>query len=1078
MDFVTNESKTVQLKDKNSNNLVPLIPGFGTNKVSQYSNSSSTSRYLPSDLNVEALDDIDISTLNDNSVVTFKTPKVTGNTIWELDSNSGDGHITVDGTTTTIANNTVTITGQDTKIGCPSDYGYISVDKSGNVKVYSSETLSLTGKSVLVNGEAYGQTSGGDYVLPTATSSTLGGVKVGAGLTIEQDGTLSSTSTSGNLRINTSGNTTTIDTTTTSGASGGDLAITSGKTSVSGTSQTLTATDKISLSSSNTSNSSTIEISAGKDSNQQKLYMYSSTGGGTTLDSNNIALGTSQSTGGQVTIGTSSKSRVDINGKSVYVNGKDIASLTTSDNGLSLGETDDTAYKGSSGKATTDKLNTLLNSLSSNITLLNDESSFNFYTHSTSNDVTINYAIEGQQIADTGELGRYSDSFFEGSIDLPAATTSTAGVMTAEDKKNLSNASTTINSLPDQIIYGSSDTNLLSVLTSESSLAIGVHPMVKNSEGVYKPGTNKTYGIPAATTTAAGVMSAADKVKLDNLGEKVTQKAESSSSTDNHYLLMSGDTSKSESTGDICKVSTVYKRGSDGALINQAPLLTKTLQVQAATQLGTKNYGSKTTIYGNVELSDGSLVGDGSGVTIGDESEPLNLNGSSVKINGVEYTAGGTSLGSLTIDGSTLTTSTGLVYITGPSGVDITATEGTAKLSNAEYGGYVAVGSDVDGSKVDISAHNTNIDSDVTITGSLNVNGTEITGSTSADIPSLASLLCSGNGWVIKIKANTSCQGVKNTTSSDDWFRTRIYQRMGNDNFVSNGAQNCVEVAYVGGYSTSIENMFSGCSALSSLDASIVDTEGATNMSSVFSNCSSLSKLNLETWNMDNVTTMASMFEGCTNLTEITFPESITTSNLTSMRDMFSECTNLKTINNFDFDVSKVTTMENLFYNCQNIQFENTESFNWSDTSKLTSLKYMFGNCSSLQTLTLMFDTDSVTDMSYMFDGCSKLTTLNIERFNTKNVTKTTNMFDDCSSLNYIYLTKEFFNTLQPIDLSSTSVGVSNGKDNGWLKYLDNMLETVTAPHTIVLPDALLNLDSSSSYITSLKNKGYTLTKP
>ena len=70
--------------------------------------------------------------------------------------------------------------------------------------------------------DGQGGGGGGSYVLPPATASTLGGVKVGSGLSVESDGTLSATSGTGNadfeidkdnnyVRVTSSGQSLTLD---------------------------------------------------------------------------------------------------------------------------------------------------------------------------------------------------------------------------------------------------------------------------------------------------------------------------------------------------------------------------------------------------------------------------------------------------------------------------------------------------------------------------------------------------------------------------------------------------------------------------------------------------------------------------------------------------------------------------------------------------------------------------------------------------------------------------------------------------------------------------------------------------
>ena len=85
-------------------------------------------------------------------------------------------------------------------------------------------------------------------------------------------------------------------------------------------------------------------------------------------------------------------------------------------------------------------------------------------------------------------------------VDIPASTAEKAGVQTAADKK-------LFDSIPRTVVVGegaASDANLVRLLVNRKTV----------SEGVYKDDNSSLY-LPVASTTKAGTMSAADKVKLD-----------------------------------------------------------------------------------------------------------------------------------------------------------------------------------------------------------------------------------------------------------------------------------------------------------------------------------------------------------------------------------------------------------------------------------------------------------------------------------------------------------------------------------------------------------------------------------
>ena len=85
-------------------------------------------------------------------------------------------------------------------------------------------------------------------------------------------------------------------------------------------------------------------------------------------------------------------------------------------------------------------------------------------------------------------------------VDIPASTAEKAGVQTAADKK-------LFDSIPQTVVVGegaTSDANKVTVSVNRKTV----------NEGIYKD-DNTPFNLPVASTTKAGTMSAADKVKLD-----------------------------------------------------------------------------------------------------------------------------------------------------------------------------------------------------------------------------------------------------------------------------------------------------------------------------------------------------------------------------------------------------------------------------------------------------------------------------------------------------------------------------------------------------------------------------------
>ena len=152
---------------------------------------------------------------------------------------------------------------------------------------------------------------------------------------------------------------------------------------------------------------------------------------------------------------------------------------------LALGETSSTAYAGDKGKANRDALSSMPERIVDTFP--------NFST--TSSTVTMS---GGTYVVKTGL--NYGASQAISARTIPAATTSAAGVMTASDKAKLSR-------------IGSTDFTLGTVSTAANTVTIAATKK-NNADG---SSITNNITIPAATTSAAGVLTATDKAKLDGI---------------------------------------------------------------------------------------------------------------------------------------------------------------------------------------------------------------------------------------------------------------------------------------------------------------------------------------------------------------------------------------------------------------------------------------------------------------------------------------------------------------------------------------------------------------------------------
>ena len=172
-----------------------------------------------------------------------------------------------------------------------------------------------------------------------------------------------------------------------------------------------------------------------------------------------------------------------------------------------------------------------------------------------------------------------------------------------------------------------------------------------------------------------------------------------------------------------------------------------------------------------------------------------------------------------------------------------------------------------------------------------------------------------------------------------------------------------------------------------------------TDMDSMFDGCTSLTSLDVSNLNTSNVTDMDGMFNGCSKLTSLDL-SNFNTSKVTNMDGMFQSCTKLTSLDLSGWNTSNVTDMYCMFRHCERLMSLDLTHFN---TSQITSMIYMFSYCESLTSLDLSgFDTSQVTSMSRMFLGCESLTTLDLSGWNTSNVADMGSMFNSCSTLKTI----------------------------------------------------------------------------
>lgn len=260
---------------------------------------------------------------------------------------------------------------------------------------------------------------------------------------------------------------------------------------------------------------------------------------------------------------------------------------------LALGETPSTAYPGDKGKANRDALNSMPTKLTSYLTP----------TTSTGELVKINYKYTAKDGLNYGPLQ-------DDNIDIPSATTTNAGAMSAIDKGRLDdlydefgsieNPGNKLNSLPKNLVTGvdatSRNASTVTINYKQSDLSAA-----SNS---YANPITKSQTIPAATQSAAGVMTATDKQNLDvNIPNRITN-LDNRVTTEVNRLEELIESSSSEITNDL-NVEIQARKDGDAQLQTNINNLQSTMNTELDKKVG------KVTVAGSGNaVTTASISGD------------------------------------------------------------------------------------------------------------------------------------------------------------------------------------------------------------------------------------------------------------------------------------------------------------------------------------------------------------------------------------------------------------------------------------------------------------------------------------
>ena len=147
---------------------------------------------------------------------------------------------------------------------------------------------------------------------------------------------------------------------------------------------------------------------------------------------------------------------------------------------------------------------------------------------------------------------------------------------------------------------------------------------------------------------------------------------------------------------------------------------------------------------------------------------------------------------------------------------------------------------------------------------------------------------------------------------------------------------------------TNMNNMFSGCSSLTSLDLSGFNTGNVTSMQGMFDYCESLTSLDLSGFNTGNVIDMQVMFNNCKSLESLDL-NSFNTERVRDMYGMFAYCESLTSLDLSRFDTRNVTRMERMFFYSNHLETIYV-GYGWSTDSVMgpSSSYRMFLGCTNL----------------------------------------------------------------------------------------------------------------------------------
>ena len=297
--------------------------------------------------------------------------------------------------------------------------------------------------------------------------------------------------------------------------------------------------------------------------------------------------------------------------------------------------------------------------------------------------------------------------------------------------------------------------------------------------------------------------------------------------------------------------------------------------------------------------------------------------------------------------------------------------------------------------------------------------------------------------------------------------------------------------------------MFSGCTALTSLNVSNWDTKSVTSINIMFNSCSKLIELIAENCNESTLSklinvlpTKSSSSYGTIRATEAT--DEITSSanaKYWNIRFMLiakytTNASGVVPTFNSGYQYTKYETVSNGIYTVEIDSRTDFTSCSFKSKSNLLTVEYlkvtnkvtrmdsMFQDCSSLTQLDVSkWDTRQVQYMYNMFYNCSQLIQLDLSNWDTSRVTDMSNMFDYCTSLNNIIANNVSTSTLSTlVNELPTRTSDSYGTIEA-TKTTDAITSSANAKYwNIDAPMLIARYTTNTSGVVPTFNSGYQYT--